>query len=217
MEVHSDEVKLLRAEVERLRAENCALRERLEQREVLPATESANVPSVAVPVPAQESNEVAALHAGSPPEEKVRLFTQLFRGREDVYAARWAGKDGRSGYSPSCAHEWDRFYCAKPRIKCAACAHREYRPLTDEVITEHLTGKKTIGVYAMLPDETCRLLVADFDGSSWMEDAAAFLQSAQRECRHISSARAQVTAPTSGFSLRSLSLPVSRGVSVFIS
>lgn len=129
---------------------------------------------------AHESDVATSVHAGSSPEEKVRLFTQLFRGREDVYAARWAGKDGRSGYSPSCVHEWDRLYCAKPRIKCAACAHREYRPLSDEVITEHLSGKKTIGVYAMLSDETCRFLVADFDGASWMEDAAAFLESAQR-------------------------------------
>jgi hypothetical protein len=132
-----------------------------------------------VPVPGQEADVAATIHAGSSPEEKVRLFRNLFHGRDDVYAVRWEGKDGRSGYSPSCVHEWDRFFCAKPRIKCSACSHRDYRPLTDEVITEHLSGKKTIGVYAMLPDETCRFLVADFDGSSWMEDAAAFMESCQ--------------------------------------
>ena len=170
--MHSDEVELLRTEVERLRAENRVLKERLERPEVLPVTETSLVSFEPVSGHGHESGVAPSVHAGSPPDEKVRLFTQLFRGREDVYAARWAGKDGRSGYSPSCAHEWDRFYCAKPRIKCVACAHREYRPLTDEVITEHLSGKKTIGVNAMLPDETCRFLFADFDGASWMQDAA---------------------------------------------
>jgi hypothetical protein len=149
VEGHSDEVKLLRAEVERLRAENRALKERLDRPEVLPVTATSTISPEPALGHAQESDVATSVHAGSPPEEKVRLFTQLFRGREDVYAARWAGKDGRSGYSPSCVHEWDRFSCAKPRIKCAACAHRVYRPLTDEVITEHLSGKKTIGVYAM--------------------------------------------------------------------
>lgn len=179
MEVRSEEIQLLRAEIERLRSENRALRERLGEHDAIPTAE----PPPVTLVPAQEKclAEVPSVHAGSSPEEKVGLFRNLFRGREDVYALRWEGKDGRSGYSPSCAHEWDRFYCAKPRIKCAACAHREYRPLTDEVVTDHLSGKKTIGVYAMLPNETCRFLAADFDGPSWVEDAAAFME----RCRQL--------------------------------
>ena len=37
----------------------------------------------------------------SPPEEKVRLFKAMFRGREDVYARRYvSAKSGKSGYSP---------------------------------------------------------------------------------------------------------------------
>jgi superfamily II DNA or RNA helicase len=32
----------------------------------------------------------------------------------------------------------------------------------------------TIGIYPMLPDETCRLLAVDFDKASWQEDARAF-------------------------------------------
>ena len=34
--------------------------------------------------------------------------------------------------------------------------------------------KHTIGVYPLLRDETCRLLVADFDKSTFLEDAEAF-------------------------------------------
>ena len=32
---------------------------------------------------------VSAVHMRSIPEEKIRLFRSLFRGREDVYARRW--------------------------------------------------------------------------------------------------------------------------------
>lgn len=85
------EIPLLRAEVERLRAENRALKERLERPEVLPIAETSIASPEPAPGHARESDVAASVHAGSPPEEKVRLFTQLFGGREDVYAARWAG------------------------------------------------------------------------------------------------------------------------------
>jgi len=35
---------------------------------------------------------------------------------------------------------------------------RRHFPITDEVVYQHLIGKKTIGVYPMLEDETCRFL-----------------------------------------------------------
>ncbi|MDZ4182521.1 MAG: hypothetical protein U1B83_06570, partial [Candidatus Cloacimonadaceae bacterium] len=38
-------------------------------------------------------------------EEKVRLFKSLFRGREDVFAIRWTGKNNKSGYSPACHND----------------------------------------------------------------------------------------------------------------
>lgn len=41
----------------------------------------------------------------SSPEEKIRLFRSLFKGRTDVFAKRWESKNGRAGYTPACAHE----------------------------------------------------------------------------------------------------------------
>jgi len=58
-------------------------------------------------------------------EEKIALFRRLFRGRSDVYALRWENKAGKSGYSPACANEWKQGICAKPRIACADCPHRQ--------------------------------------------------------------------------------------------
>ena len=58
---------------------------------------------------------------------------------------------------------------------------RRFLPLTDAVIEDHLLGKETIGVYALLPDETCWFLAADFDKTTWEYDSLAFLET----CRQL--------------------------------
>jgi len=116
---------------------------------------------------------------GSPIEDQVTLFRSLFRGREDIYAVRWEAKKGNSGYSPACAHEWERPLCGKPKTKCADCENREFKPLTDQVILDHLLGKHTIGVYPLFPDETCWFLAVDFDKKTWQEDAVTFLKTCE--------------------------------------
>src|SRR5260370_16788865 len=54
------------------------------------------------------------------------------------------------------------------------------QPLTDDAIRNHLTGKHTIGVYPLLPDDTCWFLAVDFDKKSWLIDAAAFAATCKR-------------------------------------
>jgi superfamily II DNA or RNA helicase len=109
-------------------------------------------------------------------ETQIALFRSLFRGREDVYPVRWEGRKGNSGYSPACANEWNRTFCRKPMLKCSDCENRDLKPVTDEVIRGHLLGKQTVGVYPLLPDETCWFLAVDFDKKGWQEDAAVFLK-----------------------------------------
>jgi superfamily II DNA or RNA helicase len=129
----------------------------------------------------------AVVHHLSPPEQKIALFRSLFRGREDVYPRRFESrKTGKSGYAPACAHEWVPGICEKPRIKCAECPHRRFLPVTEDVIRWHLSGRDAAGqpfvagVYPMLLDETCFLVAVDFDKGSWLEDAAAFLETCRR-------------------------------------
>jgi hypothetical protein len=73
----------------------------------------------------------------------------LFKGREDVYAVRWEGRNGKAGYSPACAKRG--FFASKVEAR----ANREFLPLTDLVVRDHLSGKLTVGVYPLLNDETC--------------------------------------------------------------
>jgi len=47
-----------------------------------------------------------------------------------------------------------------------------------------LTGKKAIGVYPLLLDETCWFLAADFDKKTWGEDSLAFIGTCQRAGVH---------------------------------
>lgn len=105
-------------------------------------------------------------------EEKVALFRSLFRGREDVFARRWYSRTtDKSGYQPVCLNEWNRTLCDKKKFKCAECPHRQFKTLSYEDVYKHLEGKHpdgcdVIGAYAILPDNTCNFLCADFDDKS---------------------------------------------------
>lgn len=132
----------------------------------------------------REPDSSSVVHRLSPSDEKIRLFRSLFRGREDVYPRRWqSAKTGRSGYSPACRNEWVPGICEKPKVKCSDCSVRDFLPVTDAEIRDHLVGHGqidqidfTIGVYPLLPDETCWFLAVDFDKESWTDDAQAYLQ-----------------------------------------
>jgi len=116
--------------------------------------------------------------------EKVALFRSLFRGREDVFPRRWENsRTAKSGYSPVCVNEWEYGLCEKKkravigrRATCGECPNQAFLPVTDEEIAKHLQGIQIMGVYPMLPNETCWFMAADFDKDSWMEDIAAFME-----------------------------------------
>ncbi|HFD87216.1 MAG TPA: hypothetical protein ENJ35_06035 [Gammaproteobacteria bacterium] len=61
-----------------------------------------------VSAPAVLSDQTVQSLADGPTtaEEKIRLFRQLFRGRDDVYPKLWIStKTGRKGYSPACGND----------------------------------------------------------------------------------------------------------------
>jgi hypothetical protein len=143
------------AECDRLREENRRLRERLG----IVATEQSALPVMQGTITTKSSAE-----------EKVTLFRNLFRGRDDIHAVRWEGRNGKTGYSPACRKVWDN------SLQRYAVEPKEYFALTDQFIHHHLTGKLTCGIYPLLIDETCWFLAADFDKATWRDDVGAFLQ-----------------------------------------
>jgi len=107
-------------------------------------------------------------------QDKIALFMDLFRGRQDVYPKLWINANkGSKGYSPACSNEWIRGLCDKPRVKCGECPKQAFIPVTKKVVLDHLQGRHVIGVYPMLVDESCWFLAADFDKAGWKEDVAA--------------------------------------------
>lgn len=103
-EILKAELERAVAECERLREENARLRLRLGPAPVTraPRAEQAGTNENKKPLAS------ATVTANSLPEVKVSLFGGLFRGRDDVYALRWEGKNGRTGYSPAGIREWDQ-------------------------------------------------------------------------------------------------------------
>lgn len=172
------QLKKALAECNRLKEENARLKAVLgfKDEETKPLSMTVE-PALTV----QDTAEVGAITRNSSVASKITFYRSLFKGREDVYPVRWEGKDGKTGYSPACANEWQRPFCRKPLIKCAVCERRELLPVTDQVIFDHLTGKHTIGTYPLLLDETCWFLAADFDKQTWQEDSIAFLET----CKEI--------------------------------
>lgn len=126
-----------------------------------------------------KTKSITAVKSRFSPEQKITIFRKLFRGREDVYPVRWESRNGKSGYSPACANAWKRPLCGKPRVKCGQCENRSLLPVNDRVIFEHLSGIQTIGVYPLLPDDTCWFLATDFDKKSWHQDVLVFLELCQ--------------------------------------
>jgi hypothetical protein len=154
----------------RLRAENARLLNLLADRgETGVQTERIDSP---VSSNGPDPNGSESLPDQLSPDAKVSLFRTLFRGREDVYATRWEGKNGRSGYSPACVREWEVGSNGRPKLKKLEPFDRRLFPLTNDVIRDHLTGRHTVGIYPLLLDETCWFLAADFDKKTWQGDAA---------------------------------------------
>ena len=171
------------AELARVRARLAGLdAERLQPRRELVALEVRQASELASEVK-RPAFENAPVTNNSPSREKVELFRSLFAGRPDVFPVRWGNtKSRRTGYSPACSNEWVKGVCGKPTVKCGECPHQSFIPPDESVMKRHLrggdgwTGAFVAGVYPLLKDDTCWFLAADFDKSSWADDANALLE-----------------------------------------
>jgi len=167
-------IAALEQKIQDIDAEREALFQELTELKIQYQQQTLTEPIVAATVTQQSSSK-----------DKVRLFRDLFKGRDDVYPKRWENsKTGKSGYSPVCSNEWKPNICEKPRIKCGDCQHRSFLPVSDQVVINHLAGSDNarnqladfvIGVYPLMQNERCWFLAVDFDKASWQLDVSAFV------------------------------------------
>jgi hypothetical protein len=156
----------MRRELERLRLENAELRRRLSLR-VSEQASNGHAPGQERPL----HEPLALVTVDSSTREKISLFRNLFKGRDDVYPIFWTNeRTGKKGYSPAIENPWN-VGVAKPKT---------YLPLSDQVVHDHLSGEKVIGCYPLLKDNTCWFLACDFDKEGWVLDSLAFLDACKQ-------------------------------------
>jgi hypothetical protein len=128
------------AEISLLREEVAALRARLNALTTLPLSASEPLPlpaepDVAAKTPPRQMPLFGPVHGPPLPQvdhesslqAKVGLYRALFAGRSDVYAYRWENTaEGTKGWAPK-------------RRPGTTRDNPEYLPVTDEVISAHLT------------------------------------------------------------------------------
>ncbi|MFF3137593.1 TOTE conflict system archaeo-eukaryotic primase domain-containing protein [Streptomyces mirabilis] len=144
--------------------ENAELREEIARLHSLLGRDVQAIPaailSVPEPVPIPPPMGAGGLpyaDTSSSAEAKIALFRALFAGREDAYAKRWvSAKSGRTGWSPAEDNPFDKNKPEEDRV---------FWPLTDETVYRHLDSPRQgrselhIGMYPLLANDTCRLLV----------------------------------------------------------
>lgn len=163
-----DDIELLQTKLAKLVAENKYLKEILD---------TAGISYSDTP----EQTENTIIPFDITPEIANRFFS-MFWGRTDVYAKRTVQKStGKANYYPQCNNFWKDFCPRKhgAKIKCTECENQSYRKLEKEQIIAHLKGEKTdgsdvIGIYPLLPDDTCRFIVFDFDNHLDKETSSDF-------------------------------------------
>lgn len=115
--------------------------------------------------------------------DKVALFRSLFKGREDVYAHGFLGRQGKIGYVPTCANDrtpsCPRWTKTDPKAKCAACPSRSFVALNDRALISHFQGKSerfddVVGLYVLTKECKTWLLVADFDKEGWKHEVSLY-------------------------------------------
>lgn len=118
-----------------------------------------------------DPNQGARIRKRGLTADDANRFFSMFWGRTDVYSKRGIKKStGEAGYYTQCYNYWKNG-CPRitgSRVKCQDCDRQAYKKLGVQQILKHLRGEAAdgtdvIGVYPLLPDDTCRFLVFDFD------------------------------------------------------
>ena len=108
-------------------------------------------------------------------EEKIKIYSDYFKGRTDIFAERYFRKlDNKKGYSPVCSNKYSINCNMKKYIACKECPYKEYYGMTNLDLLNHFKGKKSCGIYPMLDGDECYFLAVDFDDGDFFKSALTF-------------------------------------------
>ncbi|PRA04373.1 helicase [Arthrobacter sp. MYb229] len=145
----------------------------LESSIVAPAPAPAPMQLPAIPAATTVTSTITHLSSAA---DKLQLFRSRFRGRTDAFATSWfSAKTGKKGWGPK----------TKSWVSPKDVAKSDLLPLSDDVIYQHLkptpegTHPYHVGLYPLMDDDHCYLLVCDFDKGEWKADATAYAAAAR--------------------------------------
>ena len=108
--------------------------------------------------------------------DKIKIFRERFFGRQDVFGRQWRSTTAQGkeikGFAPACDNLWKDFCHIKTKdgIPCSACKHREYTPVSDTTILEHIKGHAAAMFYVLHEDNSIMFGAIDFDLKPGKED-----------------------------------------------
>jgi hypothetical protein len=118
--------------------------------------------------------------------EFMEFFKRIFRGRDDVVAEHWEyPKKNIAGYRPICTNRKVIGICPKCdnyKFPCDSCISKSHASLTDDLLKDHFTGRKLLGVYPLLKDNNCCFVAADFDNHDGEHDPYADVLALHQVC-----------------------------------
>ncbi len=109
-------------------------------------------------------------------QERIVLFSSLFKGRQDVFAVHWE-KGDKKGFMP--AIFYDPYVYRKHQMNGGTFQNfkdKSYLKLTEEQLIKHFEGQQLIGIYPLLPDNSSWFIAADFDKKDWLNDSNKVIQ-----------------------------------------
>lgn len=121
-------------------------------------------------------------------QQKINIYRKRFYGRQDVFGRQWvtntAGSNGKllRGFSPSCSNFFTPgcHIKLKDGITCANCQIKEYTPVSDETVFEHISGSHPQIQYMLLEDGTIRFGAMDFDCKPGKEEQGYFFKDVRK-------------------------------------
>lgn len=161
-------IKDLEEQVSELREENLRLQKLLKEHGIEYSPEERSE--------AYDTQQGKRIQSYTVDSRMANKFFYMFWGRMDVYSQRIVNKKGNVGYYPQCWNFWKPGCSKNPQYQnedkkkrglvCLDCPMQSWKNVNLNVLEKHLNGQIVMGIYPMLADNTCRLLVFDFDNHS---------------------------------------------------
>lgn len=111
--------------------------------------------------------------------ERLELYMNLFKGRNDVYALKHFNKKGQKVYYPVIKEKYKKWNDETKRYDIIRTEGKSiYHKIDSNVYMKHLSKFEhdfSIGIYPLLNNDTCFFTAIDLDGDHWKEDTLAII------------------------------------------